>query len=97
VISLGQLPASFAAVIHLVEVVVHGVDLAVATDQLQLVDQELCEGVLGLLTAMGGEDAYRMPMVFGPEVVVGPGSTAHERLSAYLGRHLTQLTKPGPG
>jgi len=88
-ISLGQLPTSFAAVIHLLEVVAHGVDLAMATGQVQLVDEELCEEVLGLLAAMGGVDAYRMPGVFDPEVAVDPGAAAHERLSGYLGRHVS--------
>jgi uncharacterized protein (TIGR03086 family) len=88
-ISLGQLPAGFAAVVHVLELVAHGVDLAVATDQVHLVDQELCEEVLGLLTAMGGVDDYRLPGVFGPEVPVDLGAPAHERVSGYLGRHLT--------
>lgn len=88
-ISLGQLPAGFAAVVHVLELVGHGVDLAAATDQEHLVDEELCEEVLGLLTAMGGIDGYRLPEVFGPEVPVDPGAPAHERLAGYLGRHLT--------
>jgi uncharacterized protein (TIGR03086 family) len=87
-ISLGQLPASFAAVIHLVELVTHGVDLAVATGQLHLIDEQLCAEVLGLLTGMGGVDPYRVPTVFGPEVLTEPEAPAHARLAAYLGRHL---------
>jgi uncharacterized protein (TIGR03086 family) len=89
-ISLGQLPASFGAVIHLVELVTHGVDLAEATGQLHLVDEQLCEEVLMLLTGMGGVDPYRVPTVFGPEVPVQPEAPAHVRLAAYLGRHLIE-------
>ena len=96
-ISLGQLPSSFAAVIHMLEVVVHGVDLAVATEQLHLVDEELCAEALGLLTAMGGVDAYRIPGVFGPEVPVPRGAPPHEQLAAYLGRHVTETAMTGMG
>lgn len=88
-ISLGTLPASFAAVIHLLELVGHGVDLAAATEQTHLVEEALCGEVLELLAAMGGLDAYRVPGVFGPEVAVNADAPAHVRLSGYLGRHPT--------
>ncbi|KRE93671.1 hypothetical protein ASG76_14655 [Nocardioides sp. Soil774] len=86
-ISLGTLPASFAAVIHLLELVGHGVDLAVATEQIDLLDERLCEDVLELLAGMGGLDAYRVPGVFGSEVQVDSDALAHARLAGYLGRH----------
>jgi uncharacterized protein (TIGR03086 family) len=89
-ISLGTLPADFAAVIHLVELLVHGVDVAVATDQRHLIDETLCDRVLSSLVAMGGVDAYRTPGIFDTAVVAGPDASAHERLSAYLGRDLTR-------
>jgi uncharacterized protein (TIGR03086 family) len=95
-ISLGALPASFAAVIHLVELLVHGIDLAVATDQLELLDEALCEEVLASLVNMGGVDAYRGPSVFGPEVTTAPDAPAHERLSGYLGRHLDRFSTQTP-
>lgn len=91
-ISLGTLPASFAAVIHLLELVGHGVDLAVATEQTDLLDERLCEDVLELLSGMGGLDAYRVPGVFGPEVTVDAGEPAHARLAGCLGRHATPAT-----
>jgi uncharacterized protein (TIGR03086 family) len=91
-ISLGTLPSGFAAVIHLVEVLVHGVDLAVATEQLELVDEELCDEVLSSLVEMGGVDAYRAPGIFGPEVATSSQAEAHQRLSGYLGRHLKSLS-----
>ena len=96
-ISLGRLPARFAAVIHLVELLAHGVDLAVATDQLDLVDEELCDEVLGVLVGLGGVDAYRVPGIFGPEVGTAPDAPAHERLAGYLGRDLDHLTVAASG
>ena len=87
-ISLGALPGPMAALIHFTEVCVHGVDLAVATGQQALVDEELCAELLSVMRGMGGFDAYRVPGVFGPEVQPAPGAVPHERLLAYLGRTL---------
>ena len=88
-ISLGRLPLGLAAVIHLTELVTHGIDLAVATGQEHLLDQQLCADLLGAMHAMGGVDAYRMPGVFGPAVTARPEATPHEQLAAYLGRELS--------
>jgi uncharacterized protein (TIGR03086 family) len=82
----GELPAPAAAVIHLTEVLVHGVDLAVATGQTDAVDQALCEELLGLMEATGGVDAFRVPGIFGPAQPVAAGAGAHLRLLGYLGR-----------
>ncbi len=87
-ISLGRLPLALAAVIHLTEIVTHGVDLAVATDQVHLLDEDLCGGLLGAMRGMGGVDAYRGPGVFGPEVPTAAPAAPHEQLAAYLGRDL---------
>lgn len=88
-ISLGRLPLGLAAVIHLTELVAHGVDLACATGQEHLLDEELCAGLLGAMRAMGGVDDYRMPGVFGSVVAARPGAAPHEQLAAYLGRDLS--------
>jgi len=88
-ISLGRLPLGLAAVIHLTELVAHGVDLACATGQERLLDEDLCAGLLGAMHAMGGVDDYRMPGVFGPVAAARPGAAPHERLAAYLGRDLS--------
>jgi len=40
-LSFGDIPGQMAVVIHLTEVIVHGIDLAVATGQVDRVDQEL--------------------------------------------------------
>jgi len=88
-ISLGALPGPMAALIHFTEICVHGVDLAVATDQQALVDEELCEELLAVMRGMGGFDAYRMPGVFGPEVQPAPDAAPHGQLLAYLGRSVS--------
>ncbi|WP_406454693.1 TIGR03086 family metal-binding protein [Streptomyces sp. NBC_01622] len=88
-ISLGALPGPMAALIHFTEICVHGVDLAVATDQRALVDEELCEELLAVMRGMGGFDAYRIPGVFGPEVQAPADAAPHARLLAYLGRTLS--------
>jgi uncharacterized protein (TIGR03086 family) len=86
-IGLGTLPAPLAAVIHLTEVLVHGVDVAVAIDRADLVDQDECAALLTAMQQMGGVDAYRLPGVFGPEVTT-VDDLPHRRLLAYLGRKL---------
>ena len=77
-----------AAVVHLTEIVVHGVDLAVATGQEHAVDEGLCSELLETMTAMGGIDAFRVPGVFGPEVAAPAGAPASRRLLAHVGRTL---------
>ncbi len=87
-ISLGVLPGPTAALIHLTEVCVHGADLAVATGQRGVLDEELCGELLATMRAMPGFDAFRTPGMFGPEVPVPAGSPTHERLLGFLGREL---------
>ncbi|MFI6322866.1 TIGR03086 family metal-binding protein [Nonomuraea sp. NPDC050556] len=84
-ISLGVLPGPMAAVIHLTELVVHGADLAVATGQEHLVDEDACDALLGTMRTMG-MDAYRLPGVFNAELQPEPDAPAHRRLLAFLGR-----------
>ncbi|WP_200812147.1 hypothetical protein [Streptomyces sp. 3213.3] len=85
-ISLGALPGPMAALIHFAEMCVHGVDLAVATDQQALLDEELCAELLAVMRGMGGFDVYRMPGAFGPDVQPAPGAAPHGQLPADLGR-----------
>jgi uncharacterized protein (TIGR03086 family) len=89
-ISVGSLPGPLAAVVHLTEILVHGVDLAVATGQEQLIDQELCAGLLVTMRAMG-VDAYRVPGVFAPEVAAPEAVAPHEQLASFLGRDLGRV------
>lgn len=88
VISLGALPGPLAAVIHLTEVVVHGLDVAVAVGREDLTDEQLCKELQATMDHMGGVDAYRVPGVFGPAVAVPDDAPAHRRLLGYLGRSL---------
>ena len=87
-ISLGPIPGRLAAVVHLTEIVVHGVDLAVATGQEHAVDEDLCAELLATMHDMGGIDAFRVPDVFGPEVAPPQDAPASRRLLAYVGRTL---------
>lgn len=84
-ISLGTLPGPMAAMIHLTELVVHGADLAVATAQEHLIDEEACAALLATMHTMG-MDPYRLPGVFNPELQPPANAPAHRRLLAYLGR-----------
>ncbi|WP_089402647.1 TIGR03086 family metal-binding protein [Geodermatophilus saharensis] len=86
-ISLGPVPAPLGAVIELTEVVVHGLDLAVATGRLDQIDQAQAEWLLALMEGMGF-DAFRLPGVFGPAVPVPVTAPAHLRLLGFLGRAL---------
>lgn len=68
----------------------HGVNLAMATGQVQLIDQELCAILLATMHGRG-VDAYRVPGVFGPEVVA-PAAMPHEQLAAFPGRDLQRVS-----
>jgi uncharacterized protein (TIGR03086 family) len=84
-ISLGDVPAPLGAVIELTEVVVHGLDLAVATGRDEEVDQAQAGWLHALMEGMGF-DAFRLPGVFGPAVPVPAAAPAHLRLLGFLGR-----------
>ncbi|MFI6738399.1 TIGR03086 family metal-binding protein [Nonomuraea sp. NPDC050451] len=90
-LGFGTVPGTMAALIHLTEVLVHGVDLALATHQEHLVDQRSCEELLAVMRGMDF-DAFRRPGMFGPELSAPTGATAHQRLLAFLGRTVTSET-----
>lgn len=81
----GEQPAD--RLIHLMstELLVHGWDLAKATDQSTEIDPELATAILARATAQLG-DRPRRPTMFGEPQVVPEGGTAADRLAAYLGR-----------
>ncbi|GAB2643634.1 TIGR03086 family metal-binding protein [Nocardia goodfellowii] len=83
---LGALPGTAVAVIHLTEILVHGVDIAVAIDRADLADDELCAEMLSLMAAQGGIDAFRRPGIFEAEVEAPADAPAHRKLLAYAGR-----------
>jgi uncharacterized protein (TIGR03086 family) len=84
-ISLGPVPAPMGALIELTEVVVHGLDLAVATGQEDRADQDQAEALLALMTGLGIE-GFRAPGIFGPAVPVPAEAPAADRLLGFLGR-----------
>ncbi|MGW4403582.1 TIGR03086 family metal-binding protein [Nonomuraea sp. NPDC004702] len=86
-LGFGEVPGPMAALIHLTEVLVHGVDLAIATDQETLVDEHACDDLLATMRGMDF-DAFRRPGMFGLELHQPAGAPAHRRLLAFLGRDL---------
>ena len=88
-LSFGTVPGPMAAVIHLTEIVVHGIDLAVATGQEAVVDEPLAQELLATMKGMGTIDSFRVPDVFGPEVPASDDEPPHRRLMAYLGRGIS--------
>ncbi|MFI9249616.1 TIGR03086 family metal-binding protein [Streptomyces sp. NPDC053069] len=85
-IALGPLPGPVAALVHLTEVCVHGVDIAVATGGESLLDEDLCEHLLTTMRQTPGFDSFRVPGVFGPELPAPADAAPHIRLLAFLGR-----------
>lgn len=84
--SFATLPAPLAAMIHLTELTVHPIDLAVAIGQEELIDQDLAIELLRSMHELGGIDGFRVPGMFGAELAAEPGAPAHRRLLAYVGR-----------
>jgi uncharacterized protein (TIGR03086 family) len=71
---------------ELIEVLVHGWDIARSLDRAPAGDNELA------LAALGGarlwvDDSVRTPQMFGPEVILTPEAGALDQLVAFLGRH----------
>ncbi len=89
-LAFGQVPARLGLVVHVTEVLVHGLDVAVATGQEELADDRLSAWLLELMRSMG-TDAFRAPGIFGAERPVPAGAPAHRALLAYLGRDLAAL------
>ncbi|MEU1119753.1 MULTISPECIES: TIGR03086 family metal-binding protein [unclassified Streptomyces] len=89
-LGFGTVPGPLAALIHLMEVLAHGVDLAVAVGRTDLVDQRQCADLLARLRRVGLDD-FRRPGLFGPELPAPQSAAAHVRLSAFLGRTVQGL------
>jgi uncharacterized protein (TIGR03086 family) len=90
-LSVGRMPAPMAGVIELTEIVVHRLDVAVATGQEDAADEGQAAALLELMTGMG-IDAFRVPGVFGPALPAPETAPTHVRLLAFLGRDIA-LTK----
>lgn len=85
-LGFGTVPRPLAAAVHLTELVVHGLDIAIAIGSQDLVDEELCAGLLAAMHAMGGLDPFRVPGMFGGQVFVPADASPHRQLLAYTGR-----------
>lgn len=86
-LGFGAVPGPMAALVHLTEVLVHGADLAVATEQEHLLDQPACAHLHAIMREMDFA-AFRRPAMFGPEREIHADAPAHQRLLAFLGRDL---------
>lgn len=84
-LGFGAVPGSMAALIHLTEVLVHGVDLALATGQETLIDDSACDRLLAIMRGMDFS-SFRRPGMFGPELPISADAPVHQRLLAFLGR-----------
>jgi uncharacterized protein (TIGR03086 family) len=86
---IGEVPGDIALSLALTEAVVHGWDLATATGQVRLIDEQLAATLLAGAEASIGADLRQpdgvMP-VFAPAVAVGADRPAGERLVGFLGR-----------
>ncbi len=75
-----------AASITLMEIAVHGWDLAAATGQSYKMDPEVANATFEVVKQIASGDA-RKNGVFGPEVKVGSGASVQDQLLAYSGRN----------
>lgn len=80
----GDMPAAQAASITVLELLVHGWDLARATGQTYSVDGELADLLYGIVAA--GRPAGTESGFFGPEVTPEEDATTFERALALSGR-----------
>jgi uncharacterized protein (TIGR03086 family) len=83
-IPIGALPARLAVSINLIDVYVHGWDLAAATGQDAALDEGIAERVLDVCRGFLPEVGRRA--AFAEEVHIAAGATAGDQLVAYLGR-----------
>lgn len=83
----GEFPGAMAAGIFRMEMFVHGIDLAEATGQKSLIDQDMCAAMRDAVQQMG-VDNFRVPGVFDAEVPVPAEAEPHRRLLGYLGRQV---------
>lgn len=89
------MPAPDMAAVAVDEVVVHGWDLAVATDQQLEVDETSLAVALGFAEAMSGpEQAGARAGIFGPVVPVPEGASSLDRLVGDTGRDPAWRSSP---
>jgi uncharacterized protein (TIGR03086 family) len=81
---MGERNGARLMIIRIVELPVHGWDLATATDQRLEVDERVIETAFAHLRPMLSGDRAGMP--YGPERTVSPDAAAIDRLAAFAGR-----------
>ncbi|MEV6387054.1 TIGR03086 family metal-binding protein [Nocardia xishanensis] len=86
-LGFGPVPSPMAALIHLTEILVHGTDIAVVTGRQHLIDEDLCQQLLTTMRSMDFS-AFRRPGMFADEQPAPENASNHQRLLAFLGRHL---------
>lgn len=84
----GDMPAPAAMALHFLDNVVHGWDLARATDQTPVVGHDVAATAMVVAEGMVSP-ALRATGVFGPEVAVAADASTLDRLVAFLGRSPT--------
>jgi len=84
-VSYGPVPGSVYAGHRFIDVLIHGWDLAVATDQDSSLDPELVDAAYELL--QGQTDMVRASGMFGDDLAVTADAGAQTRLLAFIGRH----------
>ncbi len=82
----GEMPARMAGAITLMEVAVHGWDLAVATGQDYNMRPEVAVAVHETVKQLANDES-RQRGVFGPEVHVDCGATEQQKLLGFAGRN----------
>lgn len=80
----GEMPAQMAASITLMEIAVHGWDLAKATGQSYSMDLEVAEATFEAVKQIA--PGARESGAFSPEVHVSPGASLQDQIVAYTGR-----------
>ncbi|MBF6355382.1 TIGR03086 family protein [Nocardia higoensis] len=85
-LGIGPVPAPAAVQIHLTELVVHGLDLALAIGRADLIDDAMCAELLETMRGYGGIDVYREAGLFAPALPVDDDAPGHRALMAYTGR-----------
>jgi uncharacterized protein (TIGR03086 family) len=83
----GKTPGSVVLGLALADAVVHGWDLARATGQEIVIDDDIGEALYGMTSSMMQPNgSYPRGDSFADPVEVGPDATSGEKLLAYLGR-----------
>jgi uncharacterized protein (TIGR03086 family) len=81
----GMVTVGQAVAVHVVDILVHGWDLAVATGQIPALPDDLAEAAIGIVAAYP-PDVWGSPVYFGEKVPSSPDDPPYVRLVALVGR-----------